>query len=442
MCDTFVNIDKSGNFPVVIFGKNSDREPNEAQILEYHPSRNNIRDKTVRCTYIEIPQVSETRAVFISRPFWMWGAEIGINDAGVSIGNEAVFTKMSMSKEKKLLGMDMLRLALERSDTAEAALETIIVLLSDHGQGGPCGFEDKGLVYHNSFIISDRKEAWVLETADSYWAAKKIKDWYAISNGLTIGEHFDRSHPKLIENAKKKGWVRKGETFSFRKAYSDWFFTTFTRCAVRRKQTEKQLQSRPTYDLKTAFNTLRNHNNDKNYSPGGHPFMSAVCSHAGLPLSRHASQSTASMVTISKDGDITAWATGTSAPCLSMFKPFRFSTPETLPDHKEGSAGIYNDESIWWKHELFHRKALISYRTEGSKIRAMFDDVENDIITRLEKGDNSEFVTIAVDAYKKETRIKNNYFALMESSPLKVSENLIFRKYWNSQNKKAGLPPV
>lgn len=53
------------------------------------------------------------RAVILSKPAWMWGAEMGANDAGVVIGNEAVFTKLETSEdiEEKLLGMDLVRLA-------------------------------------------------------------------------------------------------------------------------------------------------------------------------------------------------------------------------------------------------------------------------------------------------------------------------------------------
>ena len=147
MCDTFVvlpGITADGS----MFGKNSNREPNEAQSLEHHPAAIHSSDEKVKCTYIEIPQVKETYAVLLSRPFWMWGAEMGANEKGVVIGNEAVWSRLPVQKESRLIGMDLLRLALERSATAGDALGTIIQLLADHGQGGIHGYEDKRMVYY------------------------------------------------------------------------------------------------------------------------------------------------------------------------------------------------------------------------------------------------------------------------------------------------------
>lgn len=39
----------------------------------------------------------------------MWGAEMGANEHGLVIGNEAVWTKIDDDKTEKLLGMDLLR---------------------------------------------------------------------------------------------------------------------------------------------------------------------------------------------------------------------------------------------------------------------------------------------------------------------------------------------
>jgi secernin len=63
----------------------------------------------LQCTYISIPQAPRTLAVVLSKPTWMWGAEMGANSEGVVVGNEAVWTVEDSDGPAGLLGMDLVR---------------------------------------------------------------------------------------------------------------------------------------------------------------------------------------------------------------------------------------------------------------------------------------------------------------------------------------------
>jgi len=438
MCDTFVALPSVTKDGSVLLGKNSDREPNEAQLLEYHPSATFPPGTELKCTYISIPQVKTTHAILISRPFWMWGAEMGANEKGVVIGNEAVFTKMPLRRDTTLTGMDLLRLALERTDSAQTALETIVELIQDYGQGGRCGYEDKQLSYHNSFLMADSQEAWVLETAGNLWVARRVRDYYSISNGLTIGEEWDLAHPDLISFARKKGWLKRGQDFHFTHVYSDWLYTTFSASRKRRSCSRKLIEDkRGSLEVNTAFQIMRDHGVD-DYRPDSHLLMNWVCAHAALPLVRHASQSTGSLVAHLTQGDNTFWVTGTSAPCASLFKPFRFGEGN-LPEFTRLGGGKYDDNSLWWRHEKLHRTILQGFQPRLARLKSLRDPLETELMHSVYHLDHQSLERITAEAFQTEFDRIPEWLEQVKNEPVQKKSSLVYYHYWNKQNRKAGI---
>jgi secernin len=438
MCDTFIALPSATADGSIIFGKNSDREPNEAQALEYYPAQTYPDGDTLQCTYMEIPQVKETHAVLLSRPFWMWGAEMGANEKGVVIGNEAVWTKMPMARKGGLTGMDLLRLALERSATAADALETMVQMLSDHGQGGICGYEDRRMVYHNSFIVADPGEAWVLETAGPLWAALKVKDVYTISNGLTLGEEFDQCRPDLIATARKKGLLKKGETFHFARCFSDRLFTTFSACRRRRKRSLSLVADKKSeLDVPSAIKVLRDHQ-VANYRPDSHILANCLCAHAANPLTRNATQSTGSLVAHLRKETQIHWVTGTSAPCIGIFKPVTFEK-EVLPDIGPVPDSSFNPFTLWWYHEMLHRLVLLDYKARLEAFRGERDSLEHSFIKQAyDLATNSRW-SLTKMSFQRALEATGRWIERVQNLPIQQRTKWIYRRYWKKQNDKSTI---
>src|SRR5262249_25562659 len=112
-CDTLVALGSETRNGRTLFAKNSDRPTTECQPLQAGPARRPRPGRTVRGPSLEIPEPREPRAFGGSRPWGFWASEHGVNEAGVAIGNEAPHPRETPA-ETGLLGMDLLRLGLER----------------------------------------------------------------------------------------------------------------------------------------------------------------------------------------------------------------------------------------------------------------------------------------------------------------------------------------
>ncbi len=439
MCDTFVATPDYTKNRTMILAKNSDREPNEAQALVRFPQMRH-KTKSLKTTFIEIPQVRETHEVILSKPFQMWGAEMGANAHGLAIGNEAVFTKIHPAKNNNgLTGMDMLRLALERTASAPAALECITDLLAEYGQDACGGYENRDFFYHNSFIIADPREAWVLETVDRHWVAQKVKGFRSISNGLTIESEFDLSSPGLKDFAQQRG-LTTGSDFNFRKVFSDRFYTHFSHCKVRQAlSTELGRKGKEGYDAQTAMQILRSHYHDE--TDPARTGMKSLCVHASGMTTP--SQTTGSMVAeLRPKGQSTYWFTGTAAPCISVFKPF-FIPGKNLVAGKTMEPGAKADNSLWWRHERLHRRALKNLTAAGAVFLAERNAFEDESYRAEQQTFNkpaAQREKFSAEALAQSDALLNKWTTQVSATNLKSPCHPLYRSYWKKQNAKVGVP--
>lgn len=360
MCDTLVAVWPDG----VGFAKNSDRDPNEAQVMHWLPAVDYAQGTQLRCTWKVIPQVRRTQAVLLSRPFWTWGAEMGANADGLVVGNEAVFTKSTFD-EPGLTGLDLVRLTLERATCVDHAIDVLSGLLVEHGQGGRASYSHPSFRYHNSFLIADPTGAAVLETAGRQWAVQRVQSGVrAISNGLTL--------PELTHQADRlRGAVAE--------------------CQVRRDRMETLGARSPSVTNGNGWESkidsaslnacraqalagaLRDHGSDDPQQPPRYRrlngALSAPCVHFGGALA--GSQTVASWISILSPQGVQHWITGTSAPCLSLFRPVSLEKPRDVGKPE----GYADSRSLWWRFERLHREAIKDW-SATSLMRQERDNIE------------------------------------------------------------------
>jgi dipeptidase len=385
-CDTWVAMQDATADGSVILAKNSDRPSMEAQPLVHFPHMKHKPGEMVKCTYIEIPQVAETYEHIGSKIWWTFGYEHGMNEHGVAIGNEALWSKEPYQWGDGLLGMDLLRLALERGKTAYEAMHVIIDLLEKYGQSGDCEYpEEWGKAnYHNSFIIADPEEAWVLETAGKYWAAKKIAHGvYSISNIYSIENDWDEAHPRLVEHAIEAGYTKSAEDFNFARDYGDYWRKESPdpgAMQIRRNETYMCLQRDYGHVTPaTMMGINRSHHEGTVIEPRwGAPetFWATPCMHD----SPRSGYRTSASIVAHLRADMPPllrqvyWASF-STPCCNVFKPFYFHGPRVPANYGKGTSTYSADSPFWWAHRV---KLLcdLNYQALNPTVRGVFDLTE------------------------------------------------------------------
>ncbi len=397
-CDTSVVVGAATFDGSVIFAKNSDRAANECQPLFHAPRHRHPAGATARCQYITIPQAEETWEVIGSRPYWLWGFEMGVNEWGVAIGNEAVLSREPY-EETGLIGMDLVRLGLERARTADLAVRIIGNLVERYGQGGSC--EASGFrTYHNSFIVADPTGAWIVETMGRRWVAQRVRERAAISNLYAIRDAWDACSPGAVEHAQEQCWG--GAPFDFAAAYQDPEADLRPRaCRLDRARAVLGGYRAPVRVAEMQA-LLRDH--DDGDLPTGPQPLPSICMH--LAPDRTGETAAAMVCHLRPDRHrelaVTCW-TAFGSPCLSVFRPV-YPCAVSLPAVLDRGGATYDPASPWWAFERMQRIvaaapalapiARARLHALETAFRAEADDAEAEAERSLVRGDHARAVAI------------------------------------------------
>ena len=343
-CDTAVALGDVTADGSVLLAKNSDRPSHEAQRLIGVPAVTHDAGSLLRCQYVAVPQVEHTAALIGSQPYWLWGFEHGLNVYGVAIGNEAIHTRET-PQETGLLGMDLLRLGLERGASARQALDVMTALLEEFGQGGSAAHHQTWY-YDNSFLIAGPTEAWVLETCGRRWVALRVRrGGYAISNRPTIGTAYDLCSDDLVSYAEERGWWPRGRRpFDFAAAYTDPDDAGLpgASCRLARSMAHLSAGERAPLTPAAMMALLRDHGADGLAWPTGRE-PATVCAHGPVD----GGSTAASMVARLTPGAAPAYWASMAPPCTGIFLPCWVDTtpPAPLAEADETPSST----SPWWR---------------------------------------------------------------------------------------------
>jgi secernin len=360
VCDTLCVRTSAG----MVFAKNSDRPPNESQVLLAHRER--AAGAFLDTQYLRIPDPG-AHAFVGSHPAWLWGAEHGVNEHGVAIGNEKIWTVDDpKAAPPALIGMDLVRLGLERSGTADEALDAITGALAAHGQGGS-GELDHDEPYFSSFLLADAHGGWIIETSGRTWAARPVGDGSSISNRVSLATDWTAASADVEPGADFDRW-RAPDALT---AIADHRLAA-TRACVTALEAQTDVIPR-------IVATLRDHGSGPWGAPGSdQPVVAAIPTElgddfGGVTVCMHVRDyqaTTASMVAELQAGAAPrAWAC-LGNPCVSVYVPF---FPPTVP-------AALADPAQWARYARLRDRAESDPDALG-EVRAVLAPLEHELWT-------------------------------------------------------------
>jgi secernin len=203
-CDMVVAVAPATGMQQSLFAANCHRPRGDAPAVRRVAGRTFTAGEAVQTPFVQLPQARQTCAVLAVQAQGAWGYLHGVNDRRVAAG-VADWQSCLRQRRPGLLGPDLVRLVLERSHSAQQAVDVLTDLIARHGQGAFNGSPEEGAADH-VFLLADPAEAFVVEAAGAAWAAQEIGQVRAAGDVAVIRQDWSRLCTGLADRAIAEGW--------------------------------------------------------------------------------------------------------------------------------------------------------------------------------------------------------------------------------------------
>src|SRR5205085_10154820 len=162
--------------------------------------------------------------------------------------------------------------------------------------------------------------------------------------------------------------------------------------------------------------------------------MTMPCAHSSWWPTRQAGQTTGSMVSRLRVRDSLHFLTGTSSPCLSVYKPVRLGGQllDSGPPPGEGC----DDESLFWRHEQLHRATLKDY----ARLKPLFDEERKAMQARFLAASEVDSDSALQRCWEEHRQIIPAWAARVREQSGKRRRSSRLQNYWEKQNRLDHLP--
>jgi len=248
---------------------------------------------------------------------------------------------------------------------------------------------------------------------------RRVEDYYAISNGLTLEGDFEYAHEKVLADR------ANDSEYSFRTRYSEPIYTYFAHSKARRSANICALGAavaQGELSVSKVMEILRGHSRDVD----GRNSVASVCMHAGGLIG---DQTTGAYIAALGKAYGYYYATGASLPCMSVFKPLL----------SYAVAGDCTDKGVpYWKERERLTRYFLAGMADIGAFRARRAVLESNTISQMENIKSSkDLAAIVVEATVAEQALVDEFLLPLKGKPYEFSLGKgSYRKYWTKNTNK------